>query len=199
MILISKCEQMNIASSRQLPSPQRHRLTLISRDERRETYRPYTVWSQFRNTNNAFCPVPDVWATCSSWEQLAGQSYQYFRAAPLCPWMFRVICMNVRCACPSGGNRIPTLNQRWNNVIVNEWGFCFSSKDLQAVSYFELRDPFIFWLFLLLTLISSADISAAHVIWWNFLNIFSLLSKLKIKQCKNREEPNKWKQRVSEG
>lgn len=37
-------------------------------------------------------------------------------------------------------------------------------KELQAVSYFERRDPFIFWLFLFLTLISSADISAAHVI-----------------------------------
>lgn len=71
-------------------------------------------------------------------------------------------------------NRILTLYQRWNNVIVNEWGFCFPPKELQAVSYFELRDPLIFWLFLLLMLISSADISAAHVIWWDFLKILFL-------------------------
>lgn len=70
-------------------------------------------------------------------------------------------------------NRILSL-YRWNNVIVNEWGFCFPPKELQAVSYFVLRDPFIFQLFLLLTLIPSADISAAHVIRWNFLKTLVL-------------------------
>lgn len=45
-------------------------------------------------------------------------------------------------------------------------------KELQAVSYSELRDPFIFWLFLLLTPISSADITAAHGTWRHFLKCF---------------------------
>lgn len=131
----------------------------------RETHVPHTDRNQFRNTNNAFFPVPYVSATHGLWEQLTSQNGRYFRAVPLyqeCSgsfaWLWDVSVLHQE-------NRILTLYQRWNNVIVNEWGFCFPPKELQAVSYFELRDPFIFWLFLLLTLISSADISAAHVIW----------------------------------
>lgn len=66
--------------------------------------------------------------------------------------------------------RVLSLCQRWNCVIADEWAF--PQKELQAVSYFELGDPFIFWLFLLLTLISSADISTAHGTWWHFLKCF---------------------------
>lgn len=66
--------------------------------------------------------------------------------------------------------RALSLCQRWNCVTADEWAF--PQKELQAVSYFELRDPFIFWLFLLLTLISSADISTAHGTWWHFLKCF---------------------------
>lgn len=113
-------------------------------------------------------------ATHGSWEQLSSQNCQCFRAVLCMPgfpgsfaWMWGVSVHQQE-------GRVLCLCQRWNCVISNEWALCFPPKELQAVSYFELRDPFIFWLFLLLTPISSADIRAAHGTWWHFLKMLLL-------------------------
>ena len=157
---------MDIASSRKDPSLHWHRFTLISTEMNAGSHTDLTqseINSGTQIMHFSLCQMSEPHAVHKNslpvkTVSILGLFLCIHECSGSFAWMWNVSVHHWE-------NRILTLYQRWNNVIVNEWGFCFPpQKELQAVSYFELRDPFIFWLFLLLTLISSVDISAAHVI-----------------------------------
>lgn len=193
---------MDIASSRQDPSLHWHRFTLISTEMNAGSHTDLTqseINSGIQIMHFSLCQMSEPHAVHKNslpvkTVSILGLFLCIHECSGSFAWMWKVSVHHWE-------NRILTLYQRWNNVIVNEWGFCFHPPK-------GTSSCFLFWTKRSIHLLAFPALDADFLSWHQcstcYLmkfseNIFSLPSKPKIKQSENEEKHNKWKQRATEG